>query len=76
MLTTARAATNLRAVTDPAADLVITPPGLPILEAASWVGHACWTELRLHAVLTHWLAIETDPEATSVFWSERADRAR
>lgn len=63
-------------MTDPAADLVvITPPGLPILDAASWVGHACWAELRLHAVLTHWLSVEADPEATAVFWSERADAA-
>ncbi len=62
-------------MTDPAADAVVTPPGLPILDAASWVGRACWAELRLHAVLTHWLAVETDPEATSVFWSERADAA-
>lgn len=63
-------------MTDPAADLVvITPPGLPILDAARWVGHACWVELRLHAVLTHWIAIEPDPEAVSVYWTERADAA-
>lgn len=54
---------------------VLTPPGLPILEAAAWVGHACWVELRLHAVLTHWLAIEPEAEASSVFWAERADAA-
>ncbi|MGN6696168.1 MAG: hypothetical protein ACTHN0_18455 [Aquihabitans sp.] len=63
-------------MTDPAASsVVITPPGLPILEAASWVGHACWVELRLHAVLTHWLSIEPDAEAVSVYWAERADAA-
>lgn len=63
-------------MTDPAADpVVITPPGLPILEAAAWVGHACWTELRLHSVLTHWLAIEPDAGASAVFWAERADAA-
>jgi hypothetical protein len=63
-------------VTDSAAEpVVLTPPGLPILDAASWVGHACWAELRLHAVLTHWLAVEVDTEATSVFWAERADAA-
>jgi len=62
-------------VTDPADLVVITPPGPPILEAAAWVGHACWVELRLHAALTHWLSVETEPEATSVFWAERADAA-
>ncbi len=51
------------------------PPGLPILDAAAWVGHACWVELRLHAVLTHWLSVELDPDATSVLWTERADAA-
>mgnify|MGYP000848972920 CR=1 FL=1 len=62
-------------MTDAAADSVITPPGLPILDAAGWVGHACWVELRLHAVLTHWLSVELDPVATSVLWTERADAA-
>ena len=62
-------------MTDPAADAVLTPPGLPILDAAAWVGRACWVELRLHAVLTDWLAVEADAEAVSVFWSERADAA-
>jgi hypothetical protein len=63
-------------VTDPAApSVVLTPPGLPILEAAAWVGRACWAELRLHAVLTHWMSVEADPEAVAVFWTERADAA-
>lgn len=62
-------------MTDPADVVVITPPGLPILEAAAWVGNACWTELRLHAVLTHWVAVESDAEAALVFWTERADAA-
>ena len=62
-------------MTDPTPDAVITPPGLPILDAASWVGHACWVELRLHALLTHWLSVELDPRATSVLWTERADAA-
>jgi hypothetical protein len=39
------------------------------------VGHACWAELRVHAVLTGWLAVESDPEAAMVFWSERSDAA-
>jgi hypothetical protein len=62
-------------VTEPAADAVLVPPGLPILEAASWVGHACWAELRLHEVLTHWLSVEADPQATQLLWVERADAA-
>jgi hypothetical protein len=62
-------------VTQPATDAVIVPPGLPILEAASWVGHACWAELRLHEVLTGWLAVEADPHATQLLWVERADAA-
>ncbi len=62
-------------MTDPSEPAVLTPPGLPILEAAAWVGHACWLELRLHAVLSHWLAIEPEPEASAVFWTERADAA-
>lgn len=63
-------------MTGPAADaVVLTPPGLPILDAAAWVGRACWVELRLHAVLSHWMAIEPDPEAVTVYWSERADAA-
>jgi hypothetical protein len=62
-------------VSAPADPVVITPPGLPILDAAAWVGHACWAELRLHAVLTHWLSVEPDAEASSVFWVERADAA-
>lgn len=61
-------------MTDAASD-VLTPPGLPILEAAAWVGHACWAELRLHAVLTDWLAIESDPEQVAVLWTERSDAA-
>ncbi|MCU1371057.1 MAG: hypothetical protein JWO77_2251 [Ilumatobacteraceae bacterium] len=59
-------------MTDPA---VLTPPGLPILDAAAWIGHACWTELRLHAALTEWLRVEADPEAVAVFWTERSDAA-
>ena len=54
---------------------MVNPPGLPILEAAAWVGQACWAELRLHALLTHWLSVEIDPEQSSVLWSERADAA-
>lgn len=58
-----------------AAPTIVVPPGLPLLEAATWVGHACWAELRLHAVLTDWLAIEADPAQVEVLWTERADAA-
>lgn len=54
---------------------VLVPPGLPLHDAAAWVGRACWAELRLHEVLTGWLAVEADPEAVAVLWSERADAA-
>lgn len=54
---------------------VLLPPGLPLADAAGWVGRACWAELRLHEVLTGWLAIEADPEQTEVLWSERSDAA-
>lgn len=72
VLTRGQTATNLRSVTDPG---VLAPPGLPILEAAMWIGNACWTELRIHAALTEWLKIEGDAEAVEVFWTERADAA-
>lgn len=63
-------------MTDPsAAERVVVPPGRPILEAAAWVGHACWAELRLHEVLTAWLAVEADREQVPVLWSARADAA-
>ncbi len=60
------------AAPDPA---ILTPPGLPILDAAAWLGHACWAELRLQEVLTAWLAVEPDPEHALVLWRERADAA-
>ncbi|MFN8017031.1 MAG: hypothetical protein U0P45_02790 [Acidimicrobiales bacterium] len=59
----------------PAPPEVLVPAGLPLVDAARWVGHACWAELRLHAVLTGWLAVEPDPDASLVFWQERADAA-
>lgn len=55
--------------------LVVVPVGQPILDAAAWVGHACWAELRLHQVLTDWLAIEASPPLVSAFWAVRAHRA-
>jgi len=76
MLTTRRPATNLRTVTDPTPEpVVLIPPGLPIEAAAAWIGHACWAELRLHAVLTEWLAVEADAERVAALWHERADAA-
>ncbi len=54
---------------------VVVPAGEPLLDAARWVGHACWAELRLHEVLTGWLADEADPELVTVLWSLRAHRA-
>lgn len=59
----------------PVDPVVLIPPGLPILEAAGWVGHACWAELRLHAVLTGWLALEADAVRSEALWQERADAA-
>lgn len=54
---------------------VVIPAGVPILDAAAWVGHACWAELRFHQVLTAWLAVETDPELSPTFWAIRSHRA-
>ena len=74
MLTTARTPTNLRPVTDPLRpDAAVLHPARPAHPARPrpGSGHACWVELRLHAVLTHWLAVESDPAASTVFWSER-----
>lgn len=54
---------------------VVVPAGLPILDAAAWVGHACWAELRFHQVLTTWLAVEVDLELSQAFWAIRSHRA-
>ena len=55
--------------------LVVVPVGQPILDAAAWVGHACWAELGFHQVLTDWLAIEASPSLVSALWAVRAHRA-
>jgi hypothetical protein len=55
---------------------VVIPAGPPILDAAAWVGHACWAELRLHQMLTTWLAVETDLELSQAFWVIRSHRAQ
>jgi hypothetical protein len=54
---------------------IVIPAGPSLEEAADWLGHACWCELRLHEVLTAWLAVEADPEAAAALWSRRADAA-
>ena len=55
---------------------VVIPAGPPILEAAAWVGHACWAELRFHQVFTTWLAVEADLELSQAFWAIRGHRAQ
>jgi hypothetical protein len=54
---------------------VVVAQGRPLLEAAAWVGRACWAELRLHEVLTDWLATEVDPERRTALWAVRSHRA-
>lgn len=71
---------NLHAVPDtppPATERVVVPAGPTLHEAARWVGHACWAELRWHEVITGWMA---DPDADGAndgasirLWSLRAD---
>ncbi len=58
-----------------ASPVVVVPSGWPMLDAAAWVGHSCWAELRLHQVLTDWLAIETSAALSTAFWAVRAHRA-
>lgn len=62
-------------VTAPTDHVVLQPAGLPLAEAATWVGQACWAELRLFEVLTAWLAVEDDPQRTLDLWAARADTA-
>ncbi|QXC60089.1 hypothetical protein KSP35_17235 [Aquihabitans sp. G128] len=54
---------------------VVVPAGLPLSEAAAWVGHACWAELRFHETLTRWLALDADPAFVTALWAVRAHRA-
>jgi hypothetical protein len=54
---------------------VVVPAGAPLVEAAEWVGHACWAELRFHGALTRWLAAESDPVAATLLWRVRSHRA-
>lgn len=39
--------------------VVLVPAGRPILDAAAWVGTACWAELRLHQVISDQLGTAT-----------------
>ncbi len=61
-----------RAATDPQ---VLVPSGATMLDAATWTGRACWAELRLHQLLTGWLASGTDPTLAPVLWTIRSHRA-
>lgn len=54
---------------------VVLPAGPPLLEAAAWVGRACWAELSLHELLTVWLADAAEPAEALAFWSIRSARA-
>lgn len=55
---------------------VVVPAGLPILDAARWVGASCWLELAVHRALTAELA---DPDLADeervARWRVRAHRA-
>ena len=54
---------------------VLVPAGVPIDEAAAWVGGSCWAELSLHQALTDLLAVVEDPTARLALWKVRAHRA-
>ncbi len=70
---------NLHVVPDdapPVTERVVVPAGPTLHEAARWVGHACWAELRWHEVLTGWMAApgaDGDDGASILLWSLRAD---
>lgn len=75
-LTGAGARANLGAVSDAAAEpAILIKPGPLLVQAATWLGHACWAEVRLQEVLTHWLALEPEGEHIEILWHERADAA-
>lgn len=54
---------------------VVVPAGPLLVDAAAWIGHACWVELRLHGALTAWLADEADDALAAELWVQRADAA-
>jgi hypothetical protein len=89
-LTEATEVGNLHGVPDDApsvAERVLVPAGPTLHEAARWVGHACWAELRWHEVLTGWMAAPggggvdgaerigatNRADAPVLLWSLRAD---
>ncbi|NLD76734.1 MAG: hypothetical protein GX643_08705 [Acidimicrobiales bacterium] len=55
---------------------VLVPAGLPLVEAARWVGGSCWLELHAHAVITDALADLSleDPQRIAL-WTVRSNRA-
>ena len=55
---------------------VLVPAGAPLIAAATWVGQACWAELRLHAALTAWLGDESEPGRRLAWWTVRAHHAQ
>ena len=63
-------------MTDTSPPVVLVPAGAPLVAAATWVGQACWAELRLHAALTVWLGDESDPERRLAWWTLRAHHAQ
>lgn len=55
---------------------VVVPAGLPLQDAARWVGASCWLELYVHEVITHVLALEVLHDDQRVaLWRVRANRA-
>jgi hypothetical protein len=55
---------------------VVVPAGLPILDAARWVGESCWLELHVYEVVTELLASEVLHDDQRVaLWKVRSNRA-
>ena len=69
---------------------VVVPAGLPLLDAARWVGGSCWLELRVHQLFTEVLADDGSDasrgdgdragapladEVRVALWTVRANRA-
>jgi len=54
---------------------VVVPAGRPLVEAAGWVGTACWSELALHGAITEVLVRESRAELRVALWEVRAHRA-
>lgn len=58
------------------APVVVSGPGLPILDDARWTGNSCWAELRLVELITGWMAVEPRHERSLHLWTVRADAAK